>query len=111
MKKKHLVLSCAVILAAAVLGFTGVQNAHTVTLADSTAMVKSEQIQPVFGTVKVSGDCDTDVVFTDIESGETYVVGYITSGLTEKISLDKDKWYTVEGGGNITVSPVNVRVS
>ena len=66
-------------------------------------MIKSEQIQPLFGTVKVSGDCDTDVVFTDM-------VGYITSGVSEKIKLEKGKWYTVAGGGNLVISPVNVRV-
>ena len=73
-------------------------------------MIKSEQIQPLFGTVKVSGDCDTDVVFTDMETGEKYVVGYITSGVSEKIKLEKGKWYTVAGGGNLVISPVNVRV-
>lgn len=72
--------------------------------------MKSEQIQPMFGTVKVSGDCDTDVVFTDIETGEEYVIDFITSGMSGKIKLQKGKWYTVEGRGNLTVSPVNVRV-
>ena len=57
-----------------------------------------------------TGDCDTDVIFTDIETGETYTVGYITSGVSEKIKLQKGKWYTVEGAGNITVSPVNIRI-
>ena len=57
-----------------------------------------------------SGDCDTAVIFTDIETGETYTVGYITSGVSEKIKLQKGKWYTVEGAGNITVSPVNIRI-
>ena len=73
-------------------------------------MIKSEQIQPLFGTVTVSGDCDTDVVFTDVETGEKYVIGYITSGVSEKIKLEKGKWYTVAGGGNLVISPVNVRV-
>lgn len=73
-------------------------------------IIKSEQIQPLFGTVKVSGDCDTDVVFTDIETGERYVVGYITSGVSEKIKLEKGKWYTVAGGGNLVIGPVNVRI-
>lgn len=36
--------------------------------------------------------------------------GYLTSGMSEKIKLKKGKWYTVEGAGNITLSPVNVRV-
>lgn len=50
------------------------------------------------------------MIFTDIETGETYTVGYITSGVSEKIKLQKGKWYTVEGAGNITVSPVNIRI-
>jgi type 1 fimbria pilin len=109
MKKKHLLISLAVILAAAILSYAGIQGTHTFTLAEGDAAVKSEQIQPLFGTVKVSGDRDTDVVFTDVETGETYAVGYITSGMTETIQLPGNQWYTVSGGGNITVSPVNVR--
>ena len=50
-------------------------------------------------SVKVSGDSDTDVVFTDTETGEQYIIGYITHGVTEKINLEKDKWYKVEGRG------------
>ena len=61
-------------------------------------------------SVKVSGDSDTDVVFTDTETGEQYIIGYITHGVTEKINLEKDKWYKVEGGGNLTLYPVNIRV-
>ena len=38
-----------------------------------------------------------DVVFTDIETGEKYVIEYITSGVSEKIKLEKGKWYTVVG--------------
>ena len=72
--------------------------------------VKSEQIQPVGGKAKVTGTADTDVVFTDIESGETYVMGYITSGVGDTIKLERGKWYRVEGAGELTVSPVNVRI-
>ena len=61
-------------------------------------------------SVKVSGDSDTDVVFTDTETGEQYIIGYITHGVTEKINLEKDKWYKVEGRGNLTLYPVNIRV-
>ena len=61
-------------------------------------------------SVKVSGDSDTDVVFTDAETGEQYIIGYITHGVTEKINLEKDKWYKVEGGGNLTLYPVSIRV-
>ena len=59
-------------------------------------------------SVKVSGDSDTDVVFTDTETGEQYIIGYITHGVTEKINLEKDKWYKVEGRGNLTLYPVNI---
>ena len=53
---------------------------------------------------------EPDVVFTDIETGEQYIIGYITHGVTEKINLEKDKWYKVEGGGNLTLYPVSIRV-
>lgn len=45
----------------------------------------------------MSGDCDTNVVFTDVETGEIFMIGYITSGVSEKIKLQRNKWYTVEG--------------
>lgn len=109
MKRKWLIFCIAVMFAAAVLFYSG-QKTHTFTLADRGSPVKSEQIQPLFGTVKVSGDCDTDVVFTDIETGERYVIGYITPGISEKIKLRKDRWYEVAGAGNLTVRPVNVRI-
>lgn len=59
--------------------------------------------------MKVKGDCDTDVVFTDIETGEKFIIGYITNGLTERIKLERGKWYKVTGGGNLIISPVNIR--
>ena len=53
---------------------------------------------------------DTDVVFTDVETGEKYTIGYITHGMTEKIKLERGRWYSVAGSGNLTVKPINVRV-
>lgn len=82
---------------------------HTFTLSGSER-VKSEEIQPVSGNVKITSTADTDVVFTDIESGETYVIGYITSGVGETIKLERGKWYRVEGIGELTVRQVNVRI-
>lgn len=82
---------------------------HTFTLSGNE-IIKSEQIQPVNGNVKVTGTADTDVIFTDIESGETYVIGYITSGAGDTIKLERGKWYRVEGAGELTVRPVNVRI-
>ncbi len=87
-----------------------IKNKHTFTLTNDDGIIKSEQIQPVYGTVKVSGDRDTDVIFTDVETGEEYVIGYITHGVSETIKLEKDNWYTVEGKGNLVLSPVNVRI-
>lgn len=82
---------------------------HTFTLSGDDKM-KSEQIQSVDGKVKVTGTTDTEVVFTDIESGETYVIDYITSGKGETIQLERDKWYSVEGAGKLTMRPINVRI-
>ena len=113
MDKKRLkrALGGAIPLAILIIGisYNSYVKMHTVTLSGSER-VKSEEIQPVRGSVKVTGTADTDVVFTDIESGETYVIGYITSGSGETIKLDRGKWYRVEGGGELTVRPVNVRI-
>lgn len=50
--------------------YINIQRSHTFTLSNDESTIKTEQIQPLWGTVKVSGDCDTDVVFTDVETGE-----------------------------------------
>ena len=90
--------------------YINIQRSHTFTLSDDEGTIKTEQIQPLWGSVKVSGDRDTDVVFTDVETGKQYIIGYITHGVTEKIKLERNKWYKVEGGGNLTLCPVNVRI-
>ena len=110
MKAKRIILCAAIVFLAGILIYSAMQRKHTFTLSNGEGSVKAEQIQPLFGTVKVSGDKDTDVVFTDVETGEQYTIGYITHGVTEKINLEMGKWYRVEGGGNLTVKPVNVRV-
>ena len=110
MKKRRLILCTIVISFVAIVFYTNIQMKHTFILADDGGIIKSEQIQPLFGTIKVSGNCDTDVVFTDIETGEKHTIGYITSGVSEKIKLEKGKWYAVSGEGNLVVGPVNVRV-
>ena len=75
MNRKRWPILCAIaIFAVAILFYTNFQKKHTFALANDEGMIKAEQIQPIFGTVKVSGDCDTDVVFTDMETGEKYVV-------------------------------------
>lgn len=108
-KRNSAPLVCLAFLSALLLGALVACEGGTFTLTGE-GPVKAEQIQPLFGTVRVRGDCDTDVVFTDIETGEQYKIGYITSGVSEKIRLPKGKWYTVAGGGKLTVGPVNVRI-
>ena len=108
MKTRRFALCLATVFLVAI--YINIQRSHTFTLSNDEGTIKTEQIQPLWRTVKVSGDSDTDVVFTDIETGEQYIIGYITHGVTEKINLEKDKWYKVEGGGNLTLYPVNIRV-
>ena len=110
MKQKRLILCFAAFILVLILIYSNIQRNHTFTLSNDEGTLKSEQIQPLFGGVKVSGDCDTDVIFTDVETGEQYIIGYITYGVTEKITLERGKWYKVEGGGNLVLNLVNVRI-
>lgn len=111
MKKKWLIPCFIAVFAFIFIFYVTIQKTHTFTLlARNGVAIKSEEIQPLFRTVKVSSDCDTDIVFTDIETGEIYTIEYITSGVPEKIKLHKGRWYTIEGAGNLTLSPVNVRI-
>lgn len=110
MKAKRFILCVALAFLAGLLAYSAIQREHTFTLSSEEGGVKAEQIQPLFRTVRVSGDRDTDVVFTDVETGEKYTIGYITHGMTEKIRLERGKWYSVAGNGNLTVKPINVRV-
>ncbi|MGI5873387.1 MAG: hypothetical protein ACOX8R_01845 [Bacillota bacterium] len=114
MKKSILgiVILIAVIVLAVVF-YTQYRNDHTFTLSDeisADSYLKSEQIQPILGTVKVWGTQDTDVWFTDVENPENrFQIGYITPGMKETIKLEKGKWYIVHGSGDITIQMVNMR--
>ncbi len=106
-----------VILALGILTVCGCyrfRETHTFILTDEPAAdsyLKSEQIQPVFGSVTVWSTQDTDVRFTDAEDPDIeFHTGYLTSGMTEKIRLEKGRWYIVHGAGNIRIRMVNVRV-
>lgn len=92
-----------------VIGYSSFMKNHKFVLPDNSTL-KSLQISLVFGTIKVSVDMDTSVVFMDVETKEKFTIDYITDGLTEKIKLEKGHWYIVEGAGNVTVSPVVVRI-
>lgn len=108
MKTRRFALCLATVFLVAI--YINIQRSHTFTLSNDEGTIKTEQIQPLWEIVKVSGDRDTDVVFTDVETGKQYTIGYITHGVTEKIKLESNKWYKVEGGGNLTLCPVNVRI-
>ena len=108
MKKKCFIIAIAAVALCA-LAWSGFQQMHSCTLSGGT--LKSEQIQPILGTVTVSGNTDTDVIFTDVDSGETYVIGYITQGMREEIRLETGHWYSVQGDGELTLRPVRLRVS
>ena len=78
-----------VLIVGGILFYGNFKNSNTITISGT------EEIQPILNTVKVSGDSDTSVVFTDVDTNEQYVVGYITHGVTEKIKLKKEagiKW-------------------
>lgn len=109
MKTRSLALCAAAAFAAAALVYSNIQRNHTFTLSGDQGAARSEQIQPLLGTVRVSGNADTRVVFTDVETDEQYIIGYITHGLTEKIRLKRGKWYRVEGSGDLTLRPVRVK--
>lgn len=108
MKTRKFALCLAAVFLVAI--YINIQRSHTFTLSNDEGTIKTEQIQPLWEIVKVSVDRDTDVVFTDVETGKQYTIGYITHGITEKIKLESNKWYKVEGGGNLTLCPVNVRI-
>lgn len=93
-----------VLIVGGILFYGNFKDSNTITISGT------EQIQPILNTVKVSGDSDTSVIFTDVETNEQYVVGYITHGVTEKIKLKKGSWYKVEARGKITLYPVKVRI-
>lgn len=109
MKKKRVIMCLFLLIIILIVGLIAFQNKHTYTLSGDSA-VKNEQIQPVTGTVKVTGSSDTNVIFTDVESGKKYTIGYITPCMGDTIQLERGKWYRVEGVGTLTMKPVNIRI-
>ena len=81
--------------------YINIQRSHTFTLSNDEGTIKTEQIQPLWGTVKVSGDCDTEVVFTGCRDWRKTIESDILHRVvTERIKLERGKWYKVAGGGN-----------
>lgn len=109
MKKKIAIICLAALVIGIAAGMIFYSIAHTYTLSGE-GRLKQEQIQAVSGRVKVSVNSDTSVTFTDVESGETFFIDYLTHGMSGTVELEKGKWYTVEGNGELTLSPVNLRI-
>ena len=108
MKKSLLLyIASAVLFIILFLSYLQYRKTHTFTITD----YESQQIQPVFTTVRVSGTQDTDVWFIDSENKDIkYHIGYITPGMSETIKLKKGRWYSVQASGEITVYMVNIRI-
>ena len=106
---KKIILGILIVILG-IYGWTTFVSIHTFTLISEDKGIKSEEIQPLFSTVKVSGDCDTNVTFVDVLTNEEYEIGYITHGVSESIRLTKGKWYKVSGRGNLEISLVHVRI-
>ncbi len=113
MEKKRLkrMIGVGIVVVFIVVGisYNGYIRSHTFTLSGEEA-IKHEQIQPTSRKVKVNSNTDTKVIFTDVESGKKYTIGYVTPGAHETIQLERGKWYQVEGSGELTIRPINVRV-
>ena len=117
MKRTKLRKTAFIVLAFCVLAavcFFRFRDKHTFTLADEPAPhqdLKSEEIQPVFGYVKVWSAQDTDVKFTDAQDPDrVFYIGYVTPGMPAVIRLEAGRWYKVEAQGKITVRIVNLRI-
>lgn len=106
--KRVLVAAIPLAIIVGEISYSNYVRLHTFKLLGNER-VKSEQIRPALGKVKVNSTVDTNVIFTDIETEETYEIGYITSGVSEAIQLECGKWYMVEGAGDLTIRPVTVR--
>ena len=117
MKTKRRILVILIVLVVLILigySYSGFKKSHTFTLSDevtASSNLKSEEIQPILGNVRVWGTQDTDVWLTDVEDQEVrYQIGYITPGMSATIKLERGRWYIVHGAGEITVQMVNVRI-
>ena len=113
-RKIPVILIVLVVLILIGYSYSDFKKSHTFILSDemtASSNLKSEQIQPILGTVRVWGTQDTDVWFTDVENPEArFRIGYITPGMSETIKLERGRWYIVHGAGEITVQMVNVRI-
>ncbi len=108
--RKQYIYAALIIIIASLLGGCGSVRSHSFTISGEERL-KSEEIEPLADTVRVFGTKDTDVIFTDVLTGECFTIGYLTPGVSESIHLERGKWYKVEGNGILTLKPVNVRIA
>ena len=116
MKTKSITKRISIIVVVAGMTLSGIwqllRTEYTFTLTENTfadSNLKTEQIQPITGRITVSGTHDTDVTFTDVETGEQYYIGYITHGLSTSTALKKGRWYHVHGAGDLTIYMIRIR--
>lgn len=110
-KKVFLLSSLCLILIVAIFAWFSFKTNHTYTLSpDAYNQPMGTQINPIFGKVSVYSEYDTNLVFTDVDTKETFEIGYLTRGLNETIILRRNHFYTIEANGPITISIVNLRI-
>ena len=68
LKRKNMIICFVTVLLFLLLAWFWFKKSHTYSLSDGRdAWIKSEQIQPITGSVTVSGTADTDVIFTELK--------------------------------------------
>lgn len=93
------VLGAALVLAVLVLvGSTHlIDQRYTVTMSSADP---TWRIEPVLGTIEVSGARDTDVTFMDVDdSRKIYTLDSVTPGIAQKVQLERGHRYIVQGRG------------
>ncbi len=101
---------CAVCICVAMLVYVVMHNMNCVTLTDQAGTeLKVEEIQPLEENITVSSDSDAQAEFRDVETRESFSVGYLTKGRSEVVPLKKGRWYKVQSNGQLTVNKVRTR--
>lgn len=110
-KKSKYILILLIIFIFGYIFYSAQAKKHTVTLnSQEGTNIKSSEISPIFSNIKVLSEEDTDVIFIDVKTENTFTIEYLTPGMVEKIKLENGHWYKVKANGNIKVYPVNARI-
>lgn len=110
MRMRRLVLCAIVAFLAVLLICSSIRKRHTFTLSNSEGTLSCFNISKDNIRIAIATYFYSSPKWLYLFCFYCTIIGYITHGMTEKIKLEKNKWYKVEGEGNLTMSPVNVRV-